>query len=204
MFKAVAYPILKSNVVTIGPAGHGKTTLTAALIRCSAENYSSSVNSSSDSSISIEDKARLAANSTSPVSYDSESCRYSHLDCAGDAEQIKNTLTKAAKIDGAILVYSVVDWTKEQTIEYLNLCKQLGVEHIVVFLNKAELQEDFEQCESIEMQIRDLLDVHGFKADDPTFALGSALKALKGEEGEFGTDAVLNLFKVMARTIPSS
>lgn len=192
----------QSSVVTIGHAGHGKTTLTAALIRFGAENYNSSVISSSDSS--IEEKARQAATGTSPVSYESAIRCYSHVDCAGNAEQVKNTLAKAPRIDGAILVCSAVEGPQEQTCEHLKLCNQLGIKAVVVFLNKAELQEDAEQYELIEMQVRDLLVKHGFQGYDTTFVTGSALKALKGEKDPLGTDAVLKLFAAMESTFPVS
>ncbi|MDU9402355.1 GTP-binding protein [Pseudomonas sp. zfem004] len=194
----------QSNVVTIGHAGHGKTTLTAALIRYSAEIFSSSVINFGDTSISVEDQARLAATSASPISLESTKRCYSHVDCVGNAEQVKNTLAKAPKIDGAILVCSAVEGPEEQTDEHLKLCSQLDIKAVVVFLNKAELQEDDEQCELIEMQVRELLIKHGFQGDDATVVAGSALKALKGENGQFGTDAVFKLFNAMENTFPTS
>lgn len=193
-----------SSVVTIGHAGHGKTTLTAALIRYSAEIYGSSDISFSDSSVSVEDKARLAATSTSPVSLESTFRCYSHVNCAGNAEQVKNSLSRAPKIDGAILVCSAVEGPQEQTDEHLKLCSQLGIKAVVVFLNKAELQKDDEQCELIEMQVRELLVKHGFQGDGATFVAGSALKALKGENDQFGTGAVFKLFNAMESTFPTS
>ncbi len=170
------------NVGTIGHVDHGKTTLTAALTKVMAEKMGGEVKAFDEIDNAPEEKARGITISTSHVEYESESRHYAHVDCPGHADYVKNMITGAAQMDGAILVVSAADGPMPQTREHILLSRQVGVPYIVVFMNKADMVDDDELLELVEMEIRELLDMYEFPGDDTPVITGSALKALDGEE----------------------
>ncbi len=170
------------NVGTIGHVDHGKTTLTAALTKVMAEKMGGEVKAFDEIDNAPEEKARGITISTSHVEYESESRHYAHVDCPGHADYVKNMITGAAQMDGAILVVSAADGPMPQTREHILLSRQVGVPYIVVFMNKADMVDDDELLELVEMEIRELLDMYDFPGDDTPVITGSALKALDGEE----------------------
>ena len=170
------------NVGTIGHVDHGKTTLTAALTKVMAEKMGGEVKAFDEIDNAPEEKARGITISTSHVEYESESRHYAHVDCPGHADYVKNMITGAAQMDGAILVVSAADGPMPQTREHILLSRQVGVPYIVVFMNKADMVDDEELLELVEMEVRELLDMYEFPGDDTPIITGSALKALEGDE----------------------
>jgi elongation factor Tu len=169
------------NVGTIGHVDHGKTTLTAALTKIMAEQLGGEVKAFDEIDNAPEEKARGITISTSHVEYESETRHYAHVDCPGHADYVKNMITGAAQMDGAILVCSAADGPMPQTREHILLSRQVGVPYIVVFLNKADMVDDEELLELVEMEVRELLDQYEFPGDDTPIVIGSALKALEGD-----------------------
>ena len=170
------------NVGTIGHVDHGKTTLTAALTKVMAEKMGGEVKAFDEIDNAPEEKARGITISTSHVEYESDTRHYAHVDCPGHADYVKNMITGAAQMDGAILVVSAADGPMPQTREHILLSRQVGVPYIVVFMNKADMVDDEELLELVEMEVRELLDMYEFPGDDTPVITGSALKALDGEE----------------------
>ena len=191
------------NVGTIGHVDHGKTTLTAALTKVCAETWGGSARDFSQIDNAPEEKARGITINTSHVEYDSSIRHYAHVDCPGHADYVKNMITGAAQMDGAILVCSAADGPMPQTREHILLSRQVGVPFIVVFLNKADMVDDEELLELVEMEVRELLSEYDFPGDDTPIITGSALMALNGEdENGMGTTAVANLIKALDDYIP--
>ncbi|MGM0614201.1 MAG: elongation factor Tu [Pseudomonadota bacterium] len=191
------------NVGTIGHVDHGKTTLTAALTRVSAEVFGGDWREFDTIDNAPEERERGITIATSHVEYQSEVRHYAHVDCPGHADYVKNMITGAAQMDGAILVCSAADGPMPQTREHILLSRQVGVPFIVVFLNKADMVDDEELLELVEMEVRELLDEYDFPGDDTPIITGSALMALNGEdENGMGTTAVANLIKAMDEYIP--
>ena len=193
------------NVGTIGHVDHGKTTLTAALTRVCAEVFGSSGSSKGYDQIdnAPEEKARGITINTSHVEYDSPTRHYAHVDCPGHADYVKNMITGAAQMDGAILVCSAADGPMPQTREHILLSRQVGVPYIVVFLNKADMVDDEELLELVEMEVRDLLSTYDFPGDDTPIIIGSALMALEGrDDNGLGTTAVKTLVETLDSYIP--
>ncbi|TVM05939.1 MAG: elongation factor Tu [Halomonas sp.] len=191
------------NVGTIGHVDHGKTTLTAALTRVSAEVFGGDWREFDTIDNAPEERERGITIATSHVEYQSEERHYAHVDCPGHADYVKNMITGAAQMDGAILVCSAADGPMPQTREHILLSRQVGVPFIVVFLNKADMVDDEELLELVEMEVRELLDEYDFPGDDTPIITGSALMALNGEdENGMGTTAVANLIKAMDAYIP--
>jgi elongation factor Tu len=170
------------NVGTIGHVDHGKTTLTAALTKVMAEARGGEVKAFDQIDNAPEERERGITIATSHVEYESEKRHYAHVDCPGHADYVKNMITGAAQMDGAILVCSAADGPMPQTREHILLSRQVGVPYIVVFLNKADMVDDDELIELVEMEVRELLDQYEFPGDDTPIIVGSALKALEGEE----------------------
>ena len=170
------------NVGTIGHVDHGKTTLTAALTKVMAEKMGGEVKAFDEIDNAPEEKARGITISTSHVEYESDTRHYAHVDCPGHADYVKNMITGAAQMDGAILVVSAADGPMPQTREHILLSRQVGVPYIVVFMNKADMVDDEELLELVEMEVRELLDAYEFPGDDTPIITGSALKALDGDE----------------------
>ena len=170
------------NVGTIGHVDHGKTTLTAALTKVMAEKMGGEVKAFDEIDNAPEEKARGITIATSHVEYESDARHYAHVDCPGHADYVKNMITGAAQMDGAILVVSAADGPMPQTREHILLSRQVGVPYIVVFLNKADMVDDEELLELVEMEVRELLDMYEFPGDDTPIVAGSALKALEGDE----------------------
>ena len=193
------------NVGTIGHVDHGKTTLTAALTRVCAEVFGGAGSSKGYDQIdnAPEEKARGITINTSHVEYDSPTRHYAHVDCPGHADYVKNMITGAAQMDGAILVCSAADGPMPQTREHILLSRQVGVPYIVVFLNKADMVDDEELLELVEMEVRDLLSTYDFPGDDTPIIIGSALMALEGrDDNGLGTTAVKTLVETLDAYIP--
>ncbi|WP_218314146.1 elongation factor Tu [Halomonas sp. 18071143] len=191
------------NVGTIGHVDHGKTTLTAALTRVSAEVFGGDWRAFDTIDNAPEERERGITIATSHVEYQSEQRHYAHVDCPGHADYVKNMITGAAQMDGAILVCSAADGPMPQTREHILLSRQVGVPYIVVFLNKADMVDDEELLELVEMEVRELLNEYDFPGDDTPIITGSALMALNGEdENGMGTTAVTNLIKALDDYIP--
>jgi len=192
------------NVGTIGHVDHGKTTLTAALTRVCHEVWGSGSAMAFDGIDNApEEKERGITIATSHVEYDSPSRHYAHVDCPGHADYVKNMITGAAQMDGAILVVSAADGPMPQTREHILLSRQVGVPYIVVFLNKADMVDDEELLELVEMEVRDLLSQYDFPGDDTPLVTGSALMALEGkDDNEMGTTAVKKLVEALDDYIP--
>ena len=191
------------NVGTIGHVDHGKTTLTAALTRVCAEEFGGETRDFAQIDNAPEEKERGITISTSHVEYDSANRHYAHVDCPGHADYVKNMITGAAQMDGAILVCSAADGPMPQTREHILLSRQVGVPYIVVFMNKADMVDDDELLELVEMEIRELLDQYEFPGDDTPIIIGSALMALEGkDDNEMGTTAVRKLVDALDTYIP--
>ncbi|KKK74355.1 hypothetical protein LCGC14_2884600, partial [marine sediment metagenome] len=191
------------NVGTIGHVDHGKTTLTAALTKVCAEAYGGSARGFDQIDNAPEEKARGITINTSHVEYDSPTRHYAHVDCPGHADYVKNMITGAAQMDGAILVCSAADGPMPQTREHILLSRQVGVPFIVVFLNKADMVDDEELLELVEMEVRDLLSMYDFPGDDTPIIIGSALMALNGQDdNEMGVSAVRKLVETLDSYIP--
>ena len=170
------------NVGTIGHIDHGKTTLTAAITKVLSDTYGGQARSFDEIDNAPEEKARGITIATSHVEYETANRHYAHVDCPGHADYVKNMITGAAQMDGAILVVSAADGPMPQTREHILLARQVGVPYIVVFLNKADMVDDDELLELVEVEVRDLLSEYDFPGDDIPFVIGSALKALEGDE----------------------
>ena len=191
------------NVGTIGHVDHGKTTLTAALTRVCAEFWGGESIAFDGIDNAPEERERGITIATSHVEYDSDKRHYAHVDCPGHADYVKNMITGAAQMDGAILVCSAADGPMPQTREHILLSRQVGVPYIVVFLNKADMVDDEELIELVEMEIRELLEQYEFPGDDTPIVIGSALMALNGEDdGELGATAVRKLVETLDEYIP--
>jgi elongation factor Tu len=190
------------NVGTIGHVDHGKTTLTAALTKVMAEKHGGEFKAYDQIDKAPEEKARGITISTAHVEYQSDARHYAHVDCPGHADYVKNMITGAAQMDGAILVVSAADGPMPQTREHILLSRQVGVPYIVVFMNKADMVDDKELLELVEMEVRELLSVYKFPGDDTPIIIGSALKALEGDKSEIGVPAIEKLVAEMDRYIP--
>jgi elongation factor Tu len=190
------------NVGTIGHVDHGKTTLTAALASILAKKFGGEAKSYDQIDNAPEEKARGITIATSHVEYSSINRHYAHVDCPGHADYVKNMITGAAQMDGAILVVSAADGPMPQTREHILLARQVGVPYIVVYLNKADMVDDKELLELVEMEVRDLLTKYKFPGDDTPIVTGSALKALQGDESEIGVPSIMKLVEVMDSYIP--
>lgn len=190
------------NVGTIGHVDHGKTTLTAALTKLSASEFGGEEKAFDQIDNAPEEKDRGITIATSHVEYESQSRHYAHVDCPGHADYVKNMITGAAQMDGAILVVSAADGHMPQTREHILLSRQVGVPKIVVFMNKADLVDDAEIMELVEMEVRELLDVYKFSGDDTPIIIGSALKALEGDTGEYGIESIKKLVTALDEYIP--
>src|SRR5690554_5647858 len=190
------------NVGTIGHVDHGKTTLTAALTKVLAEKFGGEFRAYDQIDKAPEEKARGITIATSHVEYQSENRHYAHVDCPGHADYVKNMITGAAQMDGAILVVSAADGPMPQTREHILLARQVGVPYIVVFLNKADMVDDPELLELVEMEVRELLSKYDFPGDTTPIVKGSALKALEGDQSEIGVPAILKLVEEMVKYIP--
>ncbi len=188
------------NVGTIGHVDHGKTTLTAALTKVMAEKMGGEVKAFDEIDNAPEEKARGITIATSHVEYESDARHYAHVDCPGHADYVKNMITGAAQMDGAILVVSAADGPMPQTREHILLSRQVGVPYIVVFLNKADMVDDEELLELVEMEVRELLDMYEFPGDDTPIITGSALKALEGDEAY--TAKIVELVDALDNYIP--
>jgi elongation factor Tu len=190
------------NVGTIGHVDHGKTTLTAALTKVMAELQGGEVKAFDQIDNAPEERERGITIATSHVEYESENRHYAHVDCPGHADYVKNMITGAAQMDGAILVCSAADGPMPQTREHILLSRQVGVPYIVVYLNKADMVDDDELIELVEMEVRELLDMYEFPGDDTPIIVGSALKALEGDTSEIGVPSVIKLVEALDTYIP--
>jgi elongation factor Tu len=190
------------NVGTIGHVDHGKTTLTAAITKVCAETYGGEFKAFDAIDNAPEERERGITIATSHVEYDSPERHYAHVDCPGHADYVKNMITGAAQMDGAILVVSAADGPMPQTREHILLSKQVGVPYIIVFLNKADMVDDEELVELVEMEVRELLDQYEFPGDDTPIIIGSALKALEGDTSEIGSLAIQKLVETLDEYIP--
>jgi elongation factor Tu len=190
------------NVGTIGHVDHGKTTLTAALTKVMAGLYGGEVSAYDQIDKAPEEKARGITIATAHVEYQSANRHYAHVDCPGHADYIKNMITGAAQMDGAILVVSAADGPMPQTREHILLARQVGVPYIVVYLNKADMVDDAELLELVELEVRDLLSMYEFPGDDTPIITGSALKAFDGDTSEIGVPSVVKLVEAMDSFIP--
>jgi elongation factor Tu len=188
------------NVGTIGHIDHGKTTLTAAITKVLSEKYGGQARSFDEIDNAPEEKARGITIATSHVEYETDNRHYAHVDCPGHADYVKNMITGAAQMDGAILVVSAADGPMPQTREHILLARQVGVPYIVVFLNKADMVDDEELLELVEVEVRELLSAYDFPGDDIPFVIGSALKALDGEQ-EY-VDKIVELAEQLDTYIP--
>jgi elongation factor Tu len=190
------------NVGTIGHVDHGKTTLTAALTKVMAEAHGGSFKAFDQIDNAPEERERGITIATSHVEYESANRHYAHVDCPGHADYVKNMITGAAQMDGAILVVSAADGPMPQTREHILLSRQVGVPYIVVYMNKADMVDDAELLELVEMEIRELLDMYEFPGDDTPIIIGSALKALEGDTSDIGAPSVVKLVEAMDSYIP--
>ena len=190
------------NVGTIGHVDHGKTTLTAALTKVCAEAYGGDLKAFDEIDNAPEERERGITIATSHVEYDSPNRHYAHVDCPGHADYVKNMITGAAQMDGAILVVSAADGPMPQTREHILLARQVGVPYIVVYMNKADMVDDDELLELVEMEVRELLDSYEFPGDDTPIIIGSALKALEGDASDMGIPSVEKLVATLDSYIP--
>jgi len=190
------------NVGTIGHVDHGKTTLTAAISSVLTKKFGGDLRDFATIDSAPEEKARGITINTSHVEYETETRHYAHVDCPGHADYVKNMITGAAQMDGAILVCSAADGPMPQTREHILLSRQVGVPHMVVFLNKADMVDDAELLELVEMEVRELLSKYDFPGDDIPIITGSALKALEGDQSEMGEPAIFRLAEALDSYIP--
>jgi elongation factor Tu len=190
------------NVGTIGHVDHGKTTLTAALTKVCAAAYGGETRDFDQIDNAPEERERGITIATSHVEYESNDRHYAHVDCPGHADYVKNMITGAAQMDGAILVVSAADGPMPQTREHILLSRQVGVPKIVVYMNKADMVDDDELLELVEMEVRELLDQYEFPGDDTPIIIGSALKALEGDTSEIGAPSVEKLVQALDSYIP--
>src|SRR3974390_477782 len=190
------------NIGTIGHVDHGKTTLTAAITKVLAETGGATFTAYDQIDKAPEEKARGITISTAHVEYQTKKRHYAHVDCPGHADYVKNMITGAAQMDGAILVVSAADGPMPQTREHILLARQVGVPYIVVYLNKADMVDDAELLELVELEVRDLLSTYEFPGDKTPIITGSALKALEGDGSEIGVPSVLKLVKALDDYVP--
>jgi elongation factor Tu len=190
------------NVGTIGHVDHGKTTLTAALTKVMASKHGGTFMAYDQIDKAPEEKARGITIATAHVEYESDARHYAHVDCPGHADYVKNMITGAAQMDGAILVVSAADGPMPQTREHILLARQVGVPYIVVYMNKADMVDDAELLELVELEVRDLLTTYEFPGDKTPIVIGSALKALEGDASDLGTKSVEKLVAEMDKYIP--
>ena len=190
------------NVGTIGHVDHGKTTLTAAITKCMAELHGGEFKDYANIDSAPEERERGITIATAHVEYESVNRHYAHVDCPGHADYVKNMITGAAQMDGAILVCSAADGPMPQTREHILLSRQVGVPYIVVYMNKADMVDDAELLELVEMEIRELLDKYDFPGDDTPIITGSALKALEGDTSDIGVPSVIKLVEAMDTYFP--
>ena len=190
------------NVGTIGHVDHGKTTLTAAITTILTKKFGGEAKSYAQIDSAPEERARGITINTSHVEYETEKRHYAHVDCPGHADYVKNMITGAAQMDGAILVVSAADGPMPQTREHILLARQVGVPYIIVFMNKADMVDDAELIELVEMEIRELLSKYEFPGDDTPIIVGSALKALEGDSSDIGVGAILKLAEALDSYIP--
>jgi len=191
------------NVGTIGHVDHGKTTLTAAITTVLSKQFGGEAKGYDQIDAAPEEKARGITINTAHVEYETETRHYAHVDCPGHADYVKNMITGAAQMDGAILVVSAADGPMPQTREHILLARQVGVPYIVVFLNKCDMVDDAELLELVEMEVRELLSKYDFPGDDIPIVKGSALKAVEGDQSEVGEPAILELAKALDSYIPT-
>jgi len=190
------------NVGTIGHVDHGKTTLTAAITKVLAEKGGAEFTAFDQIDKAPEEKARGITIATSHVEYETEKRHYAHVDCPGHADYVKNMITGAAQMDGAILVVSAADGPMPQTREHVLLARQVNVPSMVVFLNKCDMVDDAELLDLVELEVRELLSKYEFPGDDVPIIKGSALKALEGDTGEMGSEAIMKLMDALDTFIP--
>ena len=190
------------NVGTIGHVDHGKTTLTAALTKIGAERFGGEFKAYDQIDAAPEERARGITIATAHVEYESPNRHYAHVDCPGHADYVKNMITGAAQMDGAILVCSAADGPMPQTREHILLARQVGVPYIVVYLNKADMVDDAELLELVDMELRELLDKYNFPGDKTPIIIGSALKALEGDQSEIGVPSIIKLVDALDSYIP--
>jgi len=190
------------NVGTIGHVDHGKTTFTAALTVVTAKKFGGEARAYDQIDNAPEEKARGITIATSHVEYQSDNRHYAHVDCPGHADYVKNMITGAAQMDGAILVCSAADGPMPQTREHILLARQVGVPYVVVYMNKADMVDDAELLELVEMELRELLSMYKFPGDDTPVVVGSALKALEGDESDIGVPSIWKLIAAMDSYIP--
>ena len=190
------------NVGTIGHVDHGKTTLTAAIATVAAKTFGGEAKDYAAIDSAPEEKARGITINTSHIEYDTEARHYAHVDCPGHADYVKNMITGAAQMDGAILVVSATDGPMPQTREHILLSRQVGVPYIIVFMNKCDMVDDEELLELVEMEVRELLSDYDFPGDDTPIIKGSALEALNGKDGKYGEPAVIELLQTLDTYIP--
>ena len=191
------------NVGTIGHVDHGKTTLTAALTKVMAETNGGEFRAYDQIDKAPEEKARGITISTAHVEYQSQERHYAHVDCPGHADYVKNMITGAAQMDGAILVCSAADGPMPQTREHILLARQVGVPYIIVFLNKCDMVDDAELLELVEMEVRELLDKYDFPGDTTPIIHGSAKLAMEGDKGDLGEGAIMKLAEALDSYIPT-
>jgi elongation factor Tu len=190
------------NVGTIGHVDHGKTTLTAAMTMILAKKFGGEAKSYDQIDAAPEEKARGITINTAHVEYETAKRHYAHVDCPGHADYVKNMITGAAQMDGAILVVSAADGPMPQTREHILLARQVGVPYIIVFMNKADMVDDKELLELVEMEVRELLSKYDFPGDDTPIVIGSALKAMEGDGSEMGEGAIMKLAEALDSYIP--
>ena len=190
------------NVGTIGHVDHGKTTLTAAIATVAAKTFGGEAKDYAAIDSAPEEKARGITINTSHIEYDTEARHYAHVDCPGHADYVKNMITGAAQMDGAILVVSATDGPMPQTREHILLSRQVGVPYIMVFMNKCDMVDDEELLELVDMEVRELLSDYDFPGDDTPIIKGSALEALNGKDGKYGEPAVIELLQTLDTYIP--
>src|SRR6186713_3050694 len=190
------------NVGTIGHIDHGKTTLTAAITQVLAEKTGGQARSFDEIDNAPEEKARGITIATSHVEYETEARHYAHVDCPGHADYVKNMITGAAQMDGAILVVSAADGPMPQTREHILLARQVGVPYIIVYLNKADMVDDAELLELVEIEVRELLSKYQFPGDDTPIVIGSAKMALEGDKGDMGEGSIMKLAEALDSYIP--
>ena len=191
------------NVGTIGHVDHGKTTLTAAMTMILAKQFGGDVKTYEQIDSAPEEKARGITINTAHVEYETKNRHYAHVDCPGHADYVKNMITGAAQMDGAILVVSAADGPMPQTREHILLARQVGVPYIIVFMNKADMVDDKELLELVEMEVRELLSKYEFPGETTPIVIGSALKAMEGDKSEMGEGAIMKLADALDAYIPT-
>ena len=191
------------NVGTIGHVDHGKTTLTAAITTVLSTKFGGEAKAYDQIDAAPEEKARGITINTAHVEYETQARHYAHVDCPGHADYVKNMITGAAQMDGAILVVSAADGPMPQTREHILLARQVGVPYIIVFMNKCDMVDDEELLELVEMEVRELLSKYEFPGDDIPIVKGSALKALEGDKGDLGEAAIMKLADALDTYIPT-